>query len=227
MMEIIRVAFLPTNVIYTFLLIVVLIYWLTVFLGLLDLEFMEFDLDMDADLDLDVDVDLDVEVDADIDTDAEIGGSSSWFLQGLSFFHLGKVPFMVFFSFLTLSMWAIALLVYDFLGESIPSIGLWILLPNLFVSLFITKLTTWPLVPVFKTLNKEAKHYKELVGKIATLKLDAYPNKRSQAEVDADHHFLLNVKNEGEDVLKKGSRVLLVEFRVEKDEFLITPFDIG
>lgn len=230
MNELIQIAFHPSNLLYTILLMVVLVYWLTVFLGLLDLEFLDIDMDLDIDVDMDLDVDLDLDVDADMDldsdTDVDVNGGS-WFLKGMSFFNLGKIPFMVFLSFLSLSMWAIAMFATEAFSSILPWIGLIILLPNFLVSLFITKVVTWPMLPIFKALNKEASTNKELVGKVAILKMDAYPSKRSQAELQANGHtFLLNVRSEDENILKKGTKVLLVEYRTDPTEFLITQFEV-
>ncbi|MCI4668126.1 MAG: YqiJ family protein [Bacteroidia bacterium] len=228
MKELIQVAFQPTNLIYTVLLMVVLVYWLTVFLGFLDLDFLDIDIDTDLDLEMDVDIDADMDVDVDADTDTDIDGDGAgWFLKGLSFFNLGKIPFMVFLSFLSLSMWAIAMFSFAYFGQSLPWIGLIILLPNFMVSLVVTKFFTWPMIPVFKSLNKEASSFKDLVGKVATLKMDAYPNKRSQAEIMSNgSSFLLNVRSSDDQIIKKGTKVLLVEYRADPSEFLITHFEV-
>jgi len=220
MTELFRAAFHPGNLIYTILLMVVLVYWITVFIGLLDLDFMDVEVDSEVDLDMDTEVD----VDADAYTEIEGGG---WLIKGMSFFNLGKVPFMVFFSFLALTLWSLAMFAFDRFGEGIPWIGLFILLPNFFLSLFITKGLTWPFLPIFRSLNREASSYKDLVGKVAVLRMEALPQKRSQAEVlNGDHSFLINVRSEDEQIHKKGEKVLLVEYREEKNEFLITHFDV-
>ena len=81
----------PVNIVYTILLVVVALYWLSVFLGALDLS--SFDFDVDADVD--VDADLDVDVDADMDVDGEAHTTIGWFAGTLHFFNFGKLPFMI------------------------------------------------------------------------------------------------------------------------------------
>ncbi|MEM9987497.1 MAG: hypothetical protein AAF804_20585 [Bacteroidota bacterium] len=210
----------PSVVIYTILIGVAALYWITVFIGLLDLDFLDFDLDADFE------ADLDLEVDADVDTDLE-GTGSAWWTQAFAFFNLGKVPFMVFFSFLALFMWTGALLAYDLLGSALPWLGWIVLLPNLVVALFATKIVSFPVAKLFHLVKHENSSQKDLVGKIATLTMAAHPGSLSQAEITFDHnHFLINVESSDEEILSRGSKVLLVEYRAESDRFLITSFQV-
>lgn len=61
------------------LLLVVMLYWVSVFMGLLDMGFFDVDLDVDMDVDVDVDVDIDVDVDVNVEV---IGGG----LVGILYF---------------------------------------------------------------------------------------------------------------------------------------------
>ncbi len=103
MQELFQAAFSPPTIVFTTLLCLVLVYWLTVFMGLLDIGAMDIDIDIDADVDVDVDVDGDVSV----------GGISGI----LFFFNFGRVPFMVVLSFLILSMWAISIMLDHYWGQ--------------------------------------------------------------------------------------------------------------
>ena len=87
MQELLQAAFSTPNIVFTVLLLVVMLYWVSVFMGLLDMG------SFDVDIDVDMDVDVDVDIDADVDADAEVTGGG---LAGiLHFFNLGQVPFMV------------------------------------------------------------------------------------------------------------------------------------
>ena len=55
MQELLHYAVEPVNIVFTGLLILVIMYWLSVMIGALDLS--SFDLDFDTDVDIDVDVD--------------------------------------------------------------------------------------------------------------------------------------------------------------------------
>ena len=93
MKEIIEAAFSPVNIIPTILLLFVLFYWIIVIVGVINMDFLDVDVDMDADIDLDVDVDADIDVDTDMDidahTDIDPGASISWLNHVLVFFGLG------------------------------------------------------------------------------------------------------------------------------------------
>ena len=82
MQELLQAAFSPPNIVFTTLLLVVLLYWASVFMGLLDMG--SFDVDLDVDLDVDVDIDADVDADADVSA----GGIAGI----LHFFNVGQVP---------------------------------------------------------------------------------------------------------------------------------------
>ncbi|MEL6844757.1 MAG: hypothetical protein AAFP02_16220, partial [Bacteroidota bacterium] len=84
MHDLFREAISGPNLLYTILLGFVLLYFLSVLLGALDLEFFEIELDADVDIDVDVDMDMDVDAEA----DADIGGGGM-FVSVLSFLNIG------------------------------------------------------------------------------------------------------------------------------------------
>lgn len=226
MQELLQAAFSPPNLLYTILLLVVLLYWLSVFIGALDLEFLDVDLDLDPEVDLE----LEVDVDADIEVDAEVEGtgtnSPNFIIQALSFFNLGKVPFMVFASFLILSMWLISMVGNAMWGGVIPFFPLILVVPNVIISLFLTKIFSWPFAQLFSKIKHETASGRDLVGKIATLTMAAEPGRISQVDlVDDDTHYLLSVRSKDEASLSRGQQVLLVEYNAQTDEYLITSFD--
>ena len=116
-------AFSGVNLIATILLIFVMIYWIIVILGVIDVDTLDIDLDLDADVDLDVDGDVEVSGD----------GLSSV----LSFFNIGHMPLMIFLSFLAFPMWVLSLWSTDFIGADSVLINSALLLASFVVSLFI------------------------------------------------------------------------------------------
>ncbi len=112
MKELFQAAFSGVNIIPTVFLLLILVYWIFVIIGAMDMDFLEVDIETDVDIDADVEVDADVDTDADIDTDADTRGVGSVaFLNSvLTFFNLGKIPFMVWLSFLIIPMWVISIL---------------------------------------------------------------------------------------------------------------------
>lgn len=236
MVELFHTAFSPPNLMYTVFLCLVLLYWITVFAGALDMEFLDFDvdndfevnLDLDIDVDVDVDVDVDTDVDADTDADTSSGnGGSGWFLNTLAFFNLGSVPFMVFLSFLVLSAWSFSMVANDRWGVGNEWFPLIILIPNLILSLFVTKVFTTPFKGIYKKMNKQTVTKKELVGKTCKVTLAASENKAGQAELHFDgKNFLLKVYTTKGKNIAKGNQAIIVEYDRENDHYVIEPFDI-
>ena len=111
MQELWQAAFEPVNLFYTILLGLILLYWLSVLVGALDLSALDFDLDVDADMDMDVDVD------ADIDADAEMESSLGWMAGALHFFNFGKLPFMILMTFVILPAWVLSIGLNENLGH--------------------------------------------------------------------------------------------------------------
>ena len=208
----------PVNIFYTVLLGVIVLYWLSVFLGALDMSAFDFDVDVDADIDVDVDVD----VDADIDMDGEANTTVGWFAGVLHFFNFGKLPFMILMSFVILSMWCLALLSNDYVGHGSWGFALAMFIPILFVSLIIGKIVTTPLVPIFKNLDQAVEPI-NYIGKICKLRLPASSSKFGQAEVNIDDDVLLiEVKTESdEEVIKRGETARVIGKTSDNKFYLI------
>lgn len=226
MEQLIQSALAPANVFYTILLAVILVYWLTVFLGALDLEFLDFDLDteIDGDIDIDADVDVDADLDGDMDGDAAGGG---WFTTTLSFFNLGQVPFMIFLSLLSLSLWVGAMLAYDGFGIGREWFFLIWLIPNLLIALFITKLISTPFKGLHRRLNEGGTKKRELVGKIGEVTLTVRPESLGRIELLVkEDTFTLDVLSANEDVISVGQKVLIVEYDPQADTYRVQKFDV-
>lgn len=213
MLELLEAAILPINIVFTILLAIVLLYWVSVILGALDIS--TFDVDIEADVDIDMDADLDADVDG--------GHSGGWFIAALSFFNFGKVPFMVVMTFLILSMWAISILTNHYLGGGSALFALGAFIPNLCISLIVTKIATSPLVPIFRNFNKTEAPV-DYIGKTCTLVLPATTTEMGQAEVEYEGKFLLvSVKVEENDVpviLRKEKAVIVGEAENGKYYFI-------
>lgn len=205
--ELLDAAVSPANIIITILAVFVLVYWITVIIGILDVDFMDFE----------VDLDLDAEVD---------GVAVTWLNSVLAFFNLGQVPIMVFFTFLIIPAWAISLIVNDFLGNSTFILGSIVLIVSLFVSLFVAKVLTTPFVRIFGRLSKEDGDNEVLIGKICVVTISARSDKTGQATVEthgAPH--LLNIRTPQGVEMKKQDKGLVLEYLEDKHAYLIEPFN--
>lgn len=213
MYELFQAALSPPNIVYSVLLSVVLLYWLSVIIGALDISSFDFDIDLDADVDMDVDVDADVDA----------GNGGGWFAGALHFFNFGRLPFMVIFSFLILSMWSLSILGNHYLGQGSAIFPFVMFLPMLFVSLVITKIITTPLVPIFESLDKGAEAV-DYLGLTCKILLPATTTQMGQAEVlHNDNSLLVSVKVSDTQTtpVLKGEEALIVGRSSDDRYFLI------
>ena len=208
MNELIQVAFSPVNIVYTFLLILVVVYWLSIIIGVLD--FGSFDLDFD------------IEADVDVDTDIEVSGAGA--LAGfLHFFNFGKLPFMILMSFVILSSWSISVLMNHYFGNDSILFPIALAAPNIFISLCFAKVITLPLIPVFKNLDTSATPV-DYIGMTGKLLMPASSSKMGQAEVLLeDSPLLINVKLESENAekLKKGDEIVILRKKKNQQYYII------
>ena len=214
MTELFQAAFSAQNIIYTVLLVLVLIYWLSVILGALDMNIF--------DIDLDVDTDFDVDLDADVDIDG--GGTSGWLAGALRFFNFGKLPTMVILSFAILFAWMINVLVNHYFGGGSLIFAVMLMIPNLFVSLLLTIVITTPLVPIFQQLNTPEEEV-DYIGMMCKLTITADKTKKGQAEViHKDRSLLIYVKVDKEEEVEKinkGEEAFILRSSTDASYFFI------
>lgn len=237
MMELIYAAFSPSNLLLSVLLVLIMFYWLTVILGALDVNSIDVDLDVDVDVDIDVDVDVEVdvevdaEIEAEVDADTEAGevGGAGWFMLSLRFFNFGRLPFMVVMSLLILFMWSIS--VYCNHDGSIVNpnnslilAGL-LFVPNMFVSLFITKILTAPLVPVFAKLNTSVENV-QVEGKVGILTTSV--NKKGMGQMKAEIEgstITVSIRMQDKLPIKKGEKVVVIEYLADEKIYIVDKID--
>ncbi|MFT5619620.1 MAG: hypothetical protein ACI85I_002867 [Arenicella sp.] len=212
MLEFLEASLLNINLPYTILMLVVLIYWVSVILGVLDFDFLDFDVD--------VDMDLDVDVDADIDIDA---GGGFGFSQALYFFNIGSLPFMIILSFLAFFMWSASVLTNHYIGNSSWLIALGLFIPISIGSLFLTKFATIPFVKMFAAMEQETDI--EVIGKECVLMESADSIHIAHGKVVTESGLvqMINVQTieEGK-VISKGTTVIIVEYDEKKKCYLVT-----
>lgn len=218
-MELFTAAISPSNLALTSLLGLVMLYWLSVILGALDMDSLDIDFDVDADIDVDVDVDVDV--DADIDAGAAGPGLLLSFLQ---FFNFGRIPFMMLISFLLLTMWSISVWTNHegslLNPENNFALAALYFVPNLIISLFITKAITAPLVPVFANLDSSSKPF-VYEGRTGRLTLPASAENSGQMRLFVEDSVInLRVRALDQE-LKRGDEVLVIEYLPESGDYLV------
>lgn len=203
----------------TFMLGLVILYWLSVIIGAIDLDFLDFNVDTDVEVDMEVDIDAD----SGIDSGNEI--SMSWMNSLLVFFNIGKVPFMVFLTMLSLPFWLLSIAVNHYIGFGSLFIGLLFVIPVFIVSLFIAKILTYPLAKLFSHMEKEDEESKSAIGKICLASSEVTDQKIGQAQVQTTGSpILLNIITRSGTSLKKGDSALVIEFKKDRNIYLVEPY---
>jgi hypothetical protein len=210
MEQLLEVASQFPTVIYSTVLGVVVVYWLIGMLGLVDLG-----LAGDADLELDVGSDVDVSV----------GGLTGFMLT----FGLTGVPFTLVISIVTLICWLISFYLQFYILNWLPDGWLFYLMGAIasfiifVISLPLTAIVIRPLKGMFKSVEATESHH--LVGNSATIVTGTVSETFGQARLfNNGAEMLLDVRCDPEHILKKGDKVLLIEYLTEKYAYIVAPY---
>ena len=219
MIEFITAAFSSVNIVFTVLLLLMGLYWITVILGVLDVNLFEIDL---PDSGLEADADLD----ADIDANAVPSGSLRSFLH---FFYIGEVPTMVLASVLILSLWSFSMLGnYYFNPKGSMIVAIPVFLGNLVASAFVMKLFAMPLRRVYMMLNKDYNAPGDVVGRIGKVTTTRVTqDKMGQVEVPTKGApIILNVLSQDDHQFALGDEAVVVSKDSERGTYTIAPVDL-
>lgn len=206
MMEVLRESVAPVNLPFTLLLGLVVGYWLLVALGLVDLD----------------DVGPEVGIDAGLeggDAGVEHAGAFSSLLH---FINIGEVPAMIVVSVLTLSAWTISLIANHYFNTGSLVLAAAFLMPNLLVSIIVTRYATKPFKAFFKALNSDHDAPKPVVGSTCTVVTSEANEHFGQAEIATKGApLLIHVRTADNTVLKKGETGLVIRADNEKNIYTI------
>lgn len=188
-------------VVLGFLLVVVVLYWLLVLLGTMEIDIAGGD------------------VDADI-------GDGDGFLDGVG---LGGVPVTVTGSVLIVVGWFVSLvgtLVLDSLGLSGGlgvALGIGVILVALFVGLLAARLVATPLRKLYVTGEEPSRN--DFVGRECVVRTGEVSEDFGQAEVTAvdGSSAVVQVRQTGEHTLTAGTRALIFDYDVTGEFFWVAP----
>jgi hypothetical protein len=188
-------------VVLGFLLVVVVLYWLLVLLGTLDIDLAGGD-------------------------DGDVGGDDGGFLDGIG---LGGVPFTVTVSVLVVIGWFVSLvgtLVLQTL--SLPDVlgvvvGIGVILVALFAGLLVARLVAVPLRRIYATGEEPSRN--DFVGRECVIRTGEVSTDFGQAEVTAadGSSAVVQVRQTGEHELTAGSRALIFDYDVTGEFFWVAP----
>lgn len=205
-----NIASFPT-ILFTFLLFIVLFYWLIAVLGMVDIDVLDVDLDVDS-------------------GNGGEGGPNA--LAGMLMrFGLVGVPVTIVLSIVVLIGWLLCYYAVYFVGALLPDlfapgtlirygIGLPIFGVVLFASLWITGFLIRPLKPLFKQLDQRTD--KKVLGQTAIVRTSVVDAEFGEAALeDGGAGLILKVRATGDKTYAKGDRVVLIEHLAENNLFRV------
>ncbi len=204
--DFIGTCFLPANMPFTVLLILVFIYWLMIIVGAIGLD--TFDLSAD--------------------TDVQVDCGMSTGMAALKFFHIGEVPVMIVASVFVFSLWAVALLSNEYFGERFGVlVTLVFLVPNIIVSLFVAKIVTIPFRFMMSHVNDGIEQKMQIVGKTCIITTSEVTVAHGQAEFASDGApLLLNVRTKQGETLARGDEALILDHDQRENVYTVMKFDL-
>ena len=224
----------PT-VIFTTLLGVVILYWLSVMVGALDVDLFDADglvegAEGAAEGALEGVSGAEV---ADATGSAEALEGAEGSAQGaeglLSALNLRRAPITVTFSLIVFFGWIASYFGMHYLGGldalGLPSfaISLGVLVLAILVALPLTSLATKPLEPVFKTHS--AKRRSDYVGSVCVVRTGRVDDGFGQAEiVDGGTRLLISARIDGAP-LRRGDKALIVDYDAEREAYVLEAYD--
>lgn len=209
--ELFTIAIQGANLPITVLLIIMLLYWLSVILGALDIDMLSFDLDMDTEASLDMD--------ADGDFDAQSGGAYQGFMF---YFNIGTVPVTIWLSILILVCWSLTMIESYTINPSQNSLlALGLAIPNLIAGMYVAKFVCQPLKKVFLAMEDDAITNKSLIGQRAKVTSSTISQTFGLIELKTDGApITMNARIKDGAEIPKGSTVLLTG-EIEPGTFLV------
>ena len=195
------------NLPFTVFLGLIVLYWLLVALGALDVHlFSDFDSDVHGDIHHDASHDI---------------GS---FTKILHFVGVGDVPVMVIVSVLGLSMWLGSMIANYYLTDGSQLYALALLIPNFVISVVVTRYITLPMRPLFRSLSKDRGAGEEVLGSVCRITTSEATPTFGQAEITrSGAPVLINVRTLDDAVLVKGAQAAVVRGDSVKGVYYITP----
>lgn len=184
------------------LLLVIVIYWLSVIFGALDLDLFDFDLDMDGEPD---------------------SFLSAGFV-GLRFMNVGNVPIMVWASLFGISLWAVSMLLWFYRDLRVYEPGTWndllYLVRNTAIAAVLTKLATQPMIPWFE--HREAFTIDDLIGNQVVISSGEATPDFGQARFETGGAPMLLDVRTVDGHFAKGDRAEIVDYDPDTRTYLIS-----
>jgi len=204
--EFYHACFHVNNLPATLLLLLVVLYWLTVIAGVMDLSALDVDLP---------------------DADAGTGDGGGFFQAFLEYFNIRFVPVSIMLSLYALSFWIISMIANEYLNPGKFGLaGLLIFVINIPLSAHVAKWAGAPLVPLFRGMRMGVSAKRELIGSRVVVTSSRADTAFGQAEISGDGPpITLTVRTDGA-VIPKGTEAVILSHQEEENIYTITTMEI-
>ena len=196
MTEIMHESMLWVNMPYTALLGLVLLYWLLVILGALDINLGDFDLFSDIESDV----------------DAEVVMEAGWLMGVLQFLNLGQVPTMIVASFLIVSLWTGSMILNHYWNVPATWISFFLFIPNFVLAGVVTHFCARPFARLFRELNHQGVEKLPMTGRIGKVITSEVNDHFGQVEIETGGApLVISARAVDGETYTKGDSVVVVE----------------
>ncbi len=199
-----------SNLFSSLLLLFVVLYWVIVLCGVLDVDTLNLDMETG-------------------DADGLDAGSADGHEGLLEYLNLRKVPLSIVVSVFSISLWLLGVLANHYLhNTSSGLLGLIVFVPNMLVSAHVAKFVTMPLVPLFRSMHKGIAEIRDMAGtrvRITSSKADDTFGQAVVISPDDGPSIVLSVRTEGE-VLPKGTEAVVVCEDVDKRVYVVSKLEV-
>ena len=206
MTEIMHESMRWVNMPYTVLLAMVLLYWLLVILGALDIDFGDFDLFSDVETNV----------------DAEGIPETGWLSGVLQFLNLGQVPTMIVASFLVVSLWAGSMILNYYWSISAVWISFALFIPNFILAGVLTHFCARPFARLFRELNHQGDENLPMTGRIGRVITSEVNEHFGQVEIETEGApLVISARAADGEIYLKGESVVVVESLEEASSYRV------
>jgi hypothetical protein len=202
---------------YTVLLGFVLLYWMVVAIGAIDIDFLDFSIDLEAGDGLDMSDVVDVSMG---------GGDHGLFGMFLAFLNIGQVPAAVIGTMVIMKMWMFGMAYHIWiepeLNLDIPLWGTWLMVFVVvcFSSLMLTGLTARPLRGMFEA--DKLKTSASAVGKTCEVITTKVTDSFGQGELLRNGAaWVINIVCAEPNAVRKGDTVNILNYNQDNDTYTI------
>ena len=218
-METIQIAIQPAMLGFTILFGLMLLVWVLIILGMFDMEFLDFDFDLDVS-GTDIGAGGDFDIDANVAPDA--GGA---FHALLAFFYIGKVPVLILATILISSMWILGVIAnYTWNPSGGMELG-WPIAGCVLVASFVSlKILALPFRYIFGVLHKNYDPKHKIVGNICIVISDQIDKKLGQAQINSKGTTLvINCVSDDEKPILKNEEAVILSYDAQNSRYKIAP----